>query len=144
MADAEHLVRVAGNDARSFNVRGLARLQKRRDASARWKTSTRPITLNPALGYVYENRALAHKAMSNRELALGDISRALSVNPRSARAVTIRAQIYIADGELDRAIAEFKQALAFDPNFKPAQLGLQSALVSKSMSQIDNPSRVSG
>ena len=82
--------------------------------------------------------------MGNRDLALADLSRALSVNPKSARAVTIRAQIYIADGELDRAIAEFKQALAIDPNFKPAQLGLQSALVSKSMSQIDKSSRVTG
>ena len=143
MADAEHLVRVAGNDARSFNVRGLARLQSGETERA-LEDFDQAVTLNPALGYVYENRALAHKAMSHRELALGDISRALSLNPRSARAVTIRAQIYIADGELDRAIAEFKQALAFDPNFKPAQLGLQSALVTKSMSQIDNPSRVPG
>jgi tetratricopeptide (TPR) repeat protein len=55
----------------------------------------------------------------------------------------LRAQIYIAEGDLDRAIAEFKQALAIDPNIKAAQLGLQSALVSKSMSQIDKV-RVNG
>src|SRR5262249_48437068 len=101
------------------------------------------ITMNPAVGYVYENRALAHKSMGNRDLALLDLSRALSVNAKSARALTFRAQIYIADGDLDRAIAEFKQALAIDPNFKLAQLGLQSALVSKSMSQIDKV-RVNG
>jgi len=101
------------------------------------------ITMNPAAGYAYENRALAHKSMGNRDLALADLSRALSVNSKSARALTFRAQIYIVDGDLDRAIAEFKQALAIDPNFKPAQLGLQSALVSKSMSQIDKV-RVNG
>ena len=135
--------RVAGNDARSFNVRGLARMQKGEPEQA-LEDFDRAVTLNPALGYVYENRAMAHKALGNRELALSDVYRALSVNARSARAVTIRAQIYIADGEVDRAIAEFKRALAFDPNFKPAQLGLQSALVSKSMSQVDKSSQVSG
>ena len=101
------------------------------------------VPINPAAGHVYENRALTHKSMGNREPALADLSRALSVNAKSARALTFRAQIYIADGDLDGAIADFKQALAIDPNFKPAQLGLQSALVSKSMSQIDK-SRVSG
>ena len=82
--------------------------------------------------------------MGNRDLALADLSRALSVNPKSARAMTFRAQIYIADGEIDRAIAEFKQALAIDPNFKLAQMGLQSALVSKSMSQVDRSTWISG
>ena len=111
MADGEHLVRVAGNDARSYNFRGLVRLQQGQHTSA-LEDFDRSITINPAVGFAYENRALAHKAMSNRDLALADLSRALSVNPKSARALTIRAQIYIADGELDRAIAEFKQALA--------------------------------
>jgi Tfp pilus assembly protein PilF len=75
--------------------------------------------------------------MQNRDLALADLGRALSLNPKSARAMTIRAQIYMSQGAIDRAIAEFKQALVIDTNYKPAQLGLQSALVAKSMSQVD-------
>ena len=142
MLDGEHLVRVAANDARSYNFRGFVRLQQGQLKSA-LDDFDLSIAINPAAGYAYENRALAHKSMGNRELALADLSRALSVNTKSARALTFRAQIYIADGDLDRAIAEFKQALAIDPNFKPAQLGLQSALVSKSMSQIDKV-RVNG
>jgi tetratricopeptide (TPR) repeat protein len=133
---------VAANDARSYNIRGLVRLQQGQLKGA-LDDFDLSITMNPAAGYAYENRALAHKSMGNRDLALADLSRALSVNSRSARALTFRAQIYIADGDLDRAIAEFKQALAIDPNFKPAQMGLQSALVSKSMSQIDKV-RVNG
>jgi len=70
---------------------------------------------------------------------LADLSRALAVNPKSARAMTIRGEIYIAQREIDRAIAEFKQATAADPCYKPAQLGLQSALITKSMSQLDKP-----
>ena len=143
MADGEHLVRVAANDARSFSFRGLARLLKGEPAGA-LEDFERSITINPAVGFSYENRALAHKAMGNRDLALADLSRALSVNPKSARAMTFRAQIYIADGEIDRAIAEFKQALAIDPNFKLAQMGLQSALVSKSMSQVEKSTWISG
>ena len=58
--------------------------------------------------------------------------------------MTIRGQIYIADGELDQAIAEYKQALAIDAGYKPALLGLQSALVAKSMSQFDKSNRPAG
>ena len=97
MADAEHLVRVAGNDARSFNVRGLARLQKS-ELEGALEDFERAITINPALGFVYENRALVHQAMQNRDLALADLGRALSLNPKSARAMTIRAQIYMSRG----------------------------------------------
>jgi lipopolysaccharide biosynthesis regulator YciM len=82
--------------------------------------------------------------MGSSDKAFVDLSRALAVNPKSARAVTIRGQIYIAQREIDRAITEFKQAIAIDPNFKPAQLGLQSALITKSMSQLDKPGGRSG
>ena len=58
--------------------------------------------------------------------------------------MTFRGQIYIAEREIDRAIAEFKQALAIDPNFKLAQIGLQSALITKSMSQVDKSGGIRG
>ena len=47
MLDGEHLVRVAGNDARSYNVRGLVRLQQGQLASA-LEDFDRSITINPA------------------------------------------------------------------------------------------------
>src|SRR5262245_3344753 len=94
--DGEHLVRVAGNDARSYNLRGLVRLYQSQPATA-LDDFDRSITIDPTLGYVYENRALAYKSMGNRDLALVDLSRALSVNVKSARALTIRGEIYIAD-----------------------------------------------
>jgi tetratricopeptide (TPR) repeat protein len=133
MRDAEHLVRVAGNDARSFNVRGLARHHQGAHAKA-IEDFDRSIALNPELHFVYENRAISYASMGQHDTALADIDRALAVNARSQRAITIGGQIYMARGETERAITEFKKALAIDPNFAPAQLGLQTALVAKSMS----------
>ena len=102
MLDAEHLVRVAGNDARSYNMRGLVRLQQGQLEQAPWRTSTGRSRSTRRLGYVYENRALAHKAMGNRELALADLSpRPLGQSQERAGADHSAAQIYIADGELD-------------------------------------------
>ena len=109
-ADAEHLVRVAGSDARSFNVRGLVRMQQGRERAG-------PRRLRPCA-----SRSTPSSASSTRTARsptgrwatptrlLADLSRALAVNPKSARAVTIRGEIYIAQREIDRAIAEFKQA----------------------------------
>jgi tetratricopeptide (TPR) repeat protein len=46
MADAERLVRIAGNDPRSYNVRGLARMQQGPLSPIRpWAAATRPSSI---------------------------------------------------------------------------------------------------
>ena len=96
------------------------------------------ITINPASTATSTRTARSPTGRWAHRQGLGRPVPRASVNPKSARAMTIpRRDLHRRAARSTAPSPSSSRQPAIDPNYKPAQLGLQSALVTKSMSQID-------
>ena len=63
----------------------------------------------------YVNRGIASAQKGEDDKAIADFSKALTIDPKIARAYTACGNVWFAKGEIDKAIADFNKALAIDP-----------------------------
>ena len=63
----------------------------------------------------YFNRARAHGARQEHDLAIADLGQVLRLDPGNANAHGLRGAMHGSKGELDAAIADFDRAIALDP-----------------------------
>jgi tetratricopeptide (TPR) repeat protein len=73
----------------------------------------------------YFNRASAYLKAGKATQGLSDTERALQLSPNSAFALNARGQILGALGRRQDAIADFRKALAIDPNIEDSRDGLR-------------------
>jgi tetratricopeptide (TPR) repeat protein len=70
------------------------------------------------------NRASAFYFTGKNQDALADINKSIAIYAKSAPAFSQRGLIYEKLGDKDKAIADFRRAIALEPNFKEAADGL--------------------
>ena len=75
-----------------------------------------------------ENAKEKSISISQLDKAIEDFSAAIKLSPHWANAYYRRGRCYQRQGNLDRAAAEFKQALSLAPNDSRATLHLQQCL----------------
>ncbi len=78
----------------------------------------RAIGIWPELADAYLNRAVAEHAVSQRPAALVDLQKALDVNPNLTRAYNERGQIYLENGDDQKAIEDFSSSLKMKPSLE--------------------------
>ena len=82
----------------------------------------------PHLTWLYTSRARTYLTMGEHDKALADVGRSLSVFPKDASALNVRASIYEAMGRKDDAATDFRTALALNQSPKAnadSRAGLQ-------------------
>ena len=64
-----------------------------------------------------ENRGAAYERKGDIDKAIADFTKAVEVNPKSARAYDFRGALYSKRNERDLAIADFEKAIAINPKY---------------------------
>ena len=148
IADYDKAIRLDPNNADFYKNRGDAFLKGEYDRAiadydqaigsnrprcfmlaARWPptrpTTTAPSPMRPSLKLdpnndtAYNNRAFA-LIRQDDDRAIGDLDRAIKLNPASSRAYKNRGDAYRGKGDLDRALADLDQAIKLEPELVPA------------------------
>jgi tetratricopeptide (TPR) repeat protein len=68
------------------------------------------------LAIVLYNRGLSYENTKQFNLALADLSQAVSLDPNYAEAFDERANVYLKTGNYDRAMPDYNRAIALQPN----------------------------
>ena len=76
---------------------------------------TRAIEISPRSIFYY-NRGVFYREQGQVELALGDYSKALEINPNYADAYGNRGVLYQQQGQVELALADYNQVLEINPN----------------------------
>ena len=104
-------------------------LARRGQAGEALEEFTRATTLDPNNAAAWTNRANALRAMGRRREAAEAYETATRLAPRDPGPRNGLGVLSIEDGELDRAVALFQEALAVDPRYHEARLNLAVAEV---------------
>ena len=113
--------------ADGYNNRGVAYM-KMGDYDRAIAEQTKALEIDsttPEAFSYYFNRALTYLKAGKATQGLSDAERALQLSPNSAFALNARGQILEALGRRQDAIADFRQALAIDPNIEDSRDGLR-------------------
>ncbi|XP_054831528.1 tetratricopeptide repeat protein 1 [Eublepharis macularius] len=70
---------------------------------------------------LYSNRAAARMKQDKKEVAIGDCSKALELNPDYIKALLRRAELYEKTEKLDEALEDYKNVLEKDPSVHQAR-----------------------
>ena len=81
---------------------------------------------------VFVARSIAQGQKGDRDAALRDLSEAIRLDPRIARAYTYRGGVYEFKDKYDKAIADYSEAIRLDPNDAQAYAGRGEAQGRKS------------
>jgi len=126
------LMKVAPKSARSFQVMGSFAA-----TDGNWKAAVdayrQAVKLDPTLVGVHLQIAILLLTNSPDadawQQALTELRQELKVDPRSAQAEYEIGEIYRKHGQLNEAVAAFRQALEFNSSATPVRLGLAKALL---------------
>ncbi|MBL0712084.1 MAG: tetratricopeptide repeat protein [Desulfosarcina sp.] len=91
---------------------------------------TEMVVDDPEDGLAWASRAAAHLRLENLDAALGDMNRAIGLNPGRARPFHLRGLIHEKKGAIDKALEDFSRAIALDPEYGAAFYS-RSALFAK-------------
>ncbi|HZI37293.1 MAG TPA: tetratricopeptide repeat-containing serine protease family protein [Acidimicrobiia bacterium] len=100
--------------APAFHRRGLRTLERGQPARAVEDLSAAH-RLDPQSADVLADRAMAHRARKDFDLAHDDLAEALRLNPRHPGAFNVRGCIHTDRGENDEALKDFRRAIQLDP-----------------------------
>ncbi|XP_059773594.1 tetratricopeptide repeat protein 1 [Balaenoptera ricei] len=70
---------------------------------------------------LFSNRAAARMKQDKKEMAIGDCSKAIQLNPSYIRAILRRAELYEKTDKLDEALEDYKSILEKDPSVHQAR-----------------------
>lgn len=70
---------------------------------------------------LFSNRAAARMKQDKKEMAIGDCSKAIQLNPSYIRAILRRAELYEKTDKLDEALEDYKTVLEKDPSVHQAR-----------------------
>ena len=83
------------------------------------------IEFDPAHPSAYNNRAWCYFKTGRAAQGLPDAERSLQLRPNDAPTLGTRGQIFEVLGRTEEAIADFRRALAVDPNMRDSKEGLK-------------------
>ena len=84
--------------------------------SARSKTFSEAVRLDPKSANAFYNRGRTHKAKGDLGRAVADFNEAIRLNPEHVAAFGARGLVYRDKGDYDRAIADYSEAIRLDPD----------------------------
>lgn len=84
---------------------------------------TQVIELDPKSAYAMYDRGLAYESLGLDDLAIEDFSAAIAQETRDAHRFERRGTAYFRKKEYGKALADYEQALLFDPQYAPALYG---------------------
>jgi tetratricopeptide (TPR) repeat protein len=122
---ARALAAAAPSDAERWFTLGLAQADV--DAGGAVDSFRRALALEPRHALARYNLALAHFHADRLPLALDELHAALAIQPRAEVHYTL-GTIYRHQGDLDRALKAFGDAVAANPDYADAHLALGTAL----------------
>lgn len=124
------LIAAGTANAFTYKVRGNALYSqgKLREAAADFGNAIR---LAPDWESPYFNESVIHYKLKDYRNALWDLKTTLFLNPKKAKAYTLRGHIYYNNSRYEKAIEEYSSALKYDPGDKDAAEWLQNALAEK-------------
>lgn len=118
MDDCEEAIRLAPSSAQAHRERGVTRLLKA-DHDGAVADFTEAIRLFPKYSQAFNDRAATRfLARAADEAILPDLDEAIRLDPKSAAAFMGRGEAYEKQGDRDRAVADYRQALTLDPEEK--------------------------
>jgi TonB family protein len=120
LSDYNDAVKSDPDNADAFLYRAGAHWKKFEDGKA-FGDLSEAIRLDPTPERL-EARAWRYIAVSQPDLAIADLTRAVASNPRSSEAYLDRGRAHGMKSEFELAIADFDQALSIDPDNKRAAL----------------------
>jgi Tfp pilus assembly protein PilF len=91
-----------------------------------WPISTGPFELQPQAPEALAGRAQANLKKGLAAKALPDVEQALSLDPNDPFAHDTRAHVLAALGRRKEAIAEYRKALAIEPDLQESVQGLNA------------------
>lgn len=92
----------------------MVSLSQWEDCSSSWARD------DPKLASAYATRATTYLHKGQYDLAIGDFSKAIELDPDDTWAYNDRAAAYIGKGQYDLAITDCTKAIELDPNFAKA------------------------
>ena len=114
-----------GAKANRYDNRGLA-YHKVHDYDRAIADYTTAIRIDPRFADAYFNRALAHRdGKGDHNRAISDFSKVIELEPRDVVAYVARGNTWEKMGNKQKAIADFRQALAISPAHEGAKNSLQ-------------------
>ncbi|MFK5893305.1 MAG: tetratricopeptide repeat protein [Pseudomonadota bacterium] len=78
----------------------------------------------PKLAGGYANLALVHFKKKEFKKSLKQVNKALKLNPKQVQALNLRAQLYVLDGKIHKAKADYLLAVKTKPKYVNAQYNL--------------------
>jgi tetratricopeptide (TPR) repeat protein len=89
-----------------------------------------PFNLDARADY-YIERGIDSCRTGNLDQAVADLTQAIKIDPKSAKAYYSRGVVRVKQGEFDLAIQDFETALALDPDYSVAATGMELAVRKK-------------
>ena len=83
---------------------------------------SRVIESYPRIAYAYYNRGMCYELMGLDDLAIDDITTSIEIERAEFR-YERRGTIYFRKNELDKALADYEEALVINPQYAPALYG---------------------
>ena len=148
LADYGRAIEIQPNNAMDYNNRGSL-YEHAGEHDRAIIDLDRAIALDPKLAMAYANRGASHLGKGDADRALFEFDRAIELQPRYAKAFALRgkaggrrasplarsqrayahnvkAHILASLGRRNEAIAEFKKALAIEPDLQESVQGLKA------------------
>lgn len=89
-------------------------------------TFSRVITMRPGFTEAWNKRATVYFLLGEDELSLKDCDEVLKRNPQHFGVLAGYGQIYLRKGDLQRALDNFEQALAINPNMAGVEASIEA------------------
>lgn len=123
ISDFSRSAELSPRTAETYHYRGLA-FARKKDYDRAMRDFEQAVALKPAYDRALTSLGEVYAVRGQHDRALEYVNKAIAIKP-SARAHAIRGDAYQAQGSRNRAMAEYRQALALDANFLPAKQALQ-------------------
>jgi serine/threonine-protein kinase len=118
LSELNEAVRIDNRFAEAYGLRGSLRLFIRHDLDAALADFDKVIELAPnvnGIEQIYHNRGMVRMMKGNRDGALSDINKAISISPRYAEPYHTRGLLKEEWGDFDGAVEDFNKAMLLDP-----------------------------
>lgn len=128
IAEYDRSIAQKPDDARTFYLRGIARVWKH-DSEGAIRDFDRAIELKPDYAEAYFSRGLSYFDLGKLDTALDNYDEAIKINPRFVNAYNSRGHTHFTRKEWDLAVPEYKRAIEIDPAYAPGHQNLATTYV---------------
>lgn len=124
-AAIEKLWRYAGSDTVNLLLDRAEGFSAKNESARGLPFADAAVDLAPDYAEAWSHRAYLHYRMENYNAALGDLRRALALDPNHFRALDAMAKILVLVGEKKAALAAYEKLLLVHPNIEGGKEALE-------------------